>query len=409
LTGSDFKFKLRQKNSNVGVFSLAKTKDVFSKEFLKVYETDTLSKSLSLFKAKMPPVLAVMDNKDQYKGVIARRWIIRSRFDPLITKVRTLMKPAPRVTLETSLSEAARLMIESGIRQLPVFEGEQLAGFVTDEDIIHGAVLDKWGNSSIEEVMTEDPVVIEEDSSAGAALSLFREHNISHLPVVRSGKLAGLLSIHDIIVHIFQSRERQTTGDIGGEKVPVLSIPVRGVMSKPVITVLPRNTLRYAAEKMHKFDISCLVVVRRGRSVGVVTKLDFLEPIAQLEKPLRRLTAQFSVKDVDVDSVQRSLMMDDFESFAHRYGKTLESGTLFVYMKSHGADYKGDQLIHCRLQFRTFKGSFFSSSEGWGVEQTFRLALDRLEGQILKSKELPYDREFARKYLRRKSFPLTEL
>lgn len=101
--------------------------------------------------------------------------------------------------------------------------------------------------------------------------------------------------------------------------------------------------------------------------------------------------------------------MGDFESFTRRYGETLESGTLFVYMKTHGTNFKGDQLIHCRLQFRTRRGSFFSSGEGWGVEQTFRSALDRLEVQILKSKELPYDREFARAYLRRIRFPLTEL
>jgi CBS domain-containing protein len=404
------RLKSRFGNNTIEAFSMVKTvENVFSKGFLNVHEDDTLSVCLSLFKAKMPPVLAVLDSKDQYKGVISRRWIIRSRLDLSITKVRNLAKPAPKVALSTSLSEAARLMIESGIRQLPVFEGERLAGFVTDEEIIHGAVLEKWGNNCIEEVITKDPVVIEQESSVGAALSLFREHDISHLPVVKSRKLVGLLSVHDIIVYIFQPRERQTTGDIVGEKVPVLSIPVKGVMSKPVITVLPKNTLRYAAEKMHKFDISCLVVVRRGKPAGILTKLDFLEPIAQLEKPLRRLMVQFSVKEVDVDELQRSLMMNDFDSFTRRYGKMLESGTLFVYMKAHGAEYKGDQLIHCRLQLRTVKGSFFGSGEGWGVEQTFRLALDRLESQILKCKELPLDREFAREYLRRISFLSTEL
>jgi hypothetical protein len=63
-------------------------------------------------------------------------------------------------------------------------------------------------------------------------------------------------------------------------------------------------------------------------------------------------------------------------------------------------------LIHCRLQFRTKKGVFFSSGMGYGVEETFRVALDRLEGQIVKSKELAHDREFAKEYLRRR-FPLT--
>lgn len=138
-------------------------------------------------------------------------------------------------------------------------------------------------------------------------------------------------------------------------------------------------------------------------------QVKLLESIAQMEKPIRRLTVQFSVKDVETDEIQRGFIMDDFESFARRYGKTLESGTLFVYMKTHGTNYKGDQLVHCRLQLRTVKESFFSSSEGFGVEQTFHLALDRLESQVLSSKEPQYDRESARSYLRRLRFPLTEL
>jgi hypothetical protein len=70
---------------------------------------------------------------------------------------------------------------------------------------------------------------------------------------------------------------------------------------------------------MRKFDISSLVVVRKRRPVGVVTKRDFLEPIAQMEKVRRRLTVQFSVKDVEIDEIQHGLMVDDFEPFARRY------------------------------------------------------------------------------------------
>jgi len=382
-------------------------KDVFSKGFASVREDDTLSSCLSLFKEEMPPVLVVLDSEGKYKGVISRRWLIRSRLDPSVTKVNTLMRPAPAVALHDSLSKAARLMIESEIRQLPVYSGEKLLGFVTDEDIIHGTVMDKWGNSTAEEIMTKKPFVVEEDESVGAVLSLFREHGISHAPVVSDGKLVGMISIHDIIVHIFQPRQRQTVGEIVGEKVPVLGIPVKGIMAKPVITILPETKLKDAAKKMHKFDISSLVVVRKRRPVGIVTKRDFLETIAQMEMVRRRLTVQFSVKDVKINETQRGFIMDDFKSFARKYKETLEAGTLFVYLKTHGTNYKGDQLVHCRLQLRTRKGSFFSSSEGWGVEQTFRMALDRLDSQILRSKE--HEPEFAKTYLRRIRFPLTEL
>ena len=392
---------------SIEVFSMVKiVRDVFSKGFLEVHENDTLSSCLSRFKEEMPPVLAVLDSKGRYKGVISRKWIIRSSLDASVTKVKTLTRPAPAVTLNDSLSKVAKLMLESEIRQLPVYAGEKLLGFVTDEDVIHGSVMERWGNTRVEEIMTKKPFVIEEDESLGAVLSLLRGEGISHVPIVRDGKLVGIVSIYDVIESVFQPRHVQRFGERVGRKVPVLSIPAKGIMVKPVVTVLPETRLRDAEEQMHKFNISSLVIVSKGRPVGIITKRDFLEPLAQMEQPVERLTVEFSVKDVEIDEIQRGFIMGDFESFAQRYGDKLEAGTLFVYMKTHGTNFKGDQLIHCRLKFRTRKGSFFSSGEGYGVEETFRVALDRLEGQIVKSKELSHDREFAKEYLRRR-FPLT--
>ncbi len=378
--------------------------DVFSKGFLEVQENDTLASSLSQFKEGMPPVLAVFDNKGTYKGIISRKSINRSSLNESGTKVKTLMRSAPAVSLQDTLSKVAKLMIESEIRQLPVYSENKLLGFVTDEDVIHGAIMEKWGNTHVEEIMTKKPFVVEEDESLGTVLSLLRSEGISHVPVVKGGKLVGIVSISDIIADIFQSRHVQRFGERVGQKVPVLSIPAKGLMVQPVITVLPESKLRDAEEQMHKFNISSLVIVSKGRPVGIITKRDFLEPLAQMEKPEERLTIQFSVKDVEIDETQRGAVMDDFKSFTHRYGDTLEVGTLFVYMKTHGTNFKGDQLIHCRLQFRTKKGAFFSSGEGYGVDQTFRIALDRLEGQIVKSTELANDKEFLKGYLRRR-FP----
>ncbi len=379
--------------------------EVFSKKFTSVSQDEMLSSCLSLFREEMLPVLIVVDNKGKYRGVIAHRWIVRSTLDPSNTKVETFMRSAPMVNLQESLSKVARLIINSGITQLPVFSGEKLVGIVTDEDVIHGAVIGKWGNMKVEEIMTKKPFIVEEYESVGTVLSLFREHGISHVPVVREGKLVGMVSISNIITHIFQPRKRQTSGDIAGEKVPVLSIPAKGIMAKPVITVLPETMLKDAEAKMHKFNISSLVVVSKGRPVGILTKRDFLEPLAELDLPRQRITVQFSLKDVKLNTPQRESIINDFESFAGRYKDIVKAGTLFAYMKTHGTKYKGERLVHCRLQFRTGKGSFFSSAEGFGVEQTFRLALDRIERQILRSREFSYDPIHARKYLDLIEFP----
>jgi predicted transcriptional regulator len=389
--------------------SVIPVENVFSKSYSTVNENDPLSKCLQLFKKEMPPVIAVLNAKGKYSGVISRRWVVRSRLDPSTTKVKSLMRPAPRVSKTVSLSKAAKLMIESGVRQLPVFEKNRLVGFVTDEDIIHGAVTQEWGNIAIENIMTKAPQVIEANRSVGAVLSLFREHGVSHVPVVDQGKLVGIISIQDIIEQIFQPRQKQTLGEIVGEKVPVLSIPAKGIMAQPVISVASDASLREAAEKMHKQNVSCLVVLSKERLSGIVTKLDFLEPISQLETVARKLKVQFGVKGLAINPDQQGFMMDEFETFARKYRDALGLGTLFVYMKTHGTNHKGVPLLHCRLQLRTAKGSFFSSSEGFGVESTFRVALDRLDKRLLRSKELSYNPKYARDFLRKVGMPQEEL
>jgi CBS domain-containing protein len=384
--------------------------NIFSKGYNTVQESDTLSRCLESFKVGMPPVLAVLDDRGKYTGLITRRAIFRSKLDPLTAKVKTLMRVAPSVNFDTSISRLAKLMIESGLRQLPLFDKGKLLGFVTDENVIHAAVTEEWGSTKIEKIMTKAPHTIEASRSVGAVFSLMREYGISHVPVLDRGKLVGMVSIADILENVFWPRKRTTTGDVIGEKIETLNVSVSGIMARPVITISPDVTLNEAEKKMHDHDISCLVVLVGERLAGVVTKLDFLEPISQLEVVERRLTVQFAVKGIEISPDQQGFMMDAFDSFTRRYQEAFELGTLFVYMKTHGStSLRGLALIHCRLQFRTVRGTYVSSSEGWGVEPTFRVALDRLEQRLLRSKELvEYNPKFARDYLRKVGLPQEE-
>jgi CBS domain-containing protein len=386
-------------------------KDIFSTGFNSVQDNDTLSRCLEAFKKGMPPVLAVLDDKGKYAGMITRRAILRSRLDPTVAKVRSLMQVAPQVSGDVSLSELAKLMIGSGMRQLALFEKGKLLGFVTDENVIHGAVTNGWGKTDVEKVMTRAPHTLESNRSVGAVLGLMREYGISHVPILEGGKLVGMVSMEDILQNIYWPQRHQTQGDMVGEKIETLGIAVKGIMSSPAITVDPKTNLQAAEKKMHEHNISCVAVVANDHLVGVVTKLDFLEPISQLEgETQRKLTIQFGTKGVEMSADQQAYMMDEFDSFSHRYQEAFQLGTLFVYMKSHGNNGVRDTpLVHCRLQFRTARGTFYSASEGWGIEPTFRVALDRLDRRLLRSKELlAYNPKYAKDYLRKIGLPSEE-
>ena len=124
-------------------------KDVFSEGFVSVREDEVLSKCLTLIKEQHLPALAIFNSKGKHVGVLSPRWIIRSRLDPSTTKAKELMRRAPTVALDDSLSKVARLMIESDIRKLPVYSREKLLGFVTEENVIRGTVREKWDTQKL--------------------------------------------------------------------------------------------------------------------------------------------------------------------------------------------------------------------------------------------------------------------
>src|SRR4051812_16290534 len=104
---------------------------------------------------------------------------------------------------DTSLRDAADLMKELDVGVLPVCDGDQLHGMVTDRDITVRAVargLDPV-NARIREVMSDDAFWCYEDQDVSEATHLMDEHQIRRLPVMdRHGNLVGILSIGDIAV-----------------------------------------------------------------------------------------------------------------------------------------------------------------------------------------------------------------
>jgi CBS domain-containing protein len=58
-----------------------------------------------------------------------------------------------------------------------------------------------------------------------------------------------------------------------------LSLKVGDVMVREVITIDEESTVREAAEIMNKFEIGCLIAVRKGKAVGIITERDLLKRV----------------------------------------------------------------------------------------------------------------------------------
>lgn len=130
----------------------------------------------------------------------------------------------------------------------------------------------------VRELMSKDPVTLDEDQDLSLAETIMSLGRIRHLPVVRDGRLVGLVSHRDLLrVQAstldglsFEERERQA------RRVTAAEVMVRDVRS-----VAPDTPVLEAARLIHKHKLGCLPVVEGRRLVGIVTEADFLGVVIQ--------------------------------------------------------------------------------------------------------------------------------
>jgi len=124
---------------------------------------------------------------------------------------------------EESVFEAIRRMAERGVGALVVTEGERPVGIVTERDYARKVILK--GRSSketpVRAIMTEDVIYIRPEQTIEEAMAIMTEKKIRHLPVLEEGRLAGIISIGDVVKSIIENQQfviDQLTNYIHGER-----------------------------------------------------------------------------------------------------------------------------------------------------------------------------------------------
>ena len=124
----------------------------------------------------------------------------------LLTSVRDIMRgesAVPKVSENASVLDTLREMSEKKAGICLVLENEELRGILTHGDFVRLYTVDhNAGDKPIREVMTQNPVTIEESLLAVEAVNLLREHRIDDLVVVNeSGSPVGIIDSQDLAKH----------------------------------------------------------------------------------------------------------------------------------------------------------------------------------------------------------------
>ncbi len=283
---------------------MVQAQDILRTDFILATVDDTVSSLIGQME-RHDECYAVVFEKNDYKGIVAKKWLLSSRIDPASMKIRNLLTHrsksktpfyVPKLSPDTELKEIARLMATADVHALPVIAEEHkkdhVIGMVHAEDVI-AALRTYYVRVRADELGSMKLVTIQEDEEIGKAINIMSKQNIGRVVVVDSqNKLIGILSLTDIILdvsvfprarmHMAKSGSRQQGKRAGvgvGEKTNILTLPVHNILTHVpnCATVPPEESVAQVIDLMVKQEISSVVLVKKDIPVGIVTTKDILQ------------------------------------------------------------------------------------------------------------------------------------
>ena len=114
------------------------------------------------------------------------------------------------LTVEPALSlvEVARRMVERNVGAVLVLEGGELAGILTERDLMRALARGLRDDATVADSMTRGPETIAPDESMAHAATLMIHGGFRHLPVVEGGEVVGIVSIRDLVQVLEDSAPR---------------------------------------------------------------------------------------------------------------------------------------------------------------------------------------------------------
>ncbi len=343
-----------------------KIENLFSRNVVTIESNERLKDALKLMISNKFHQLPVVD--EEYKGMVNLKDIALSNMNAETTKVSRFIVKAPILYPGMSVEEAAEKILNSGLRALPVFEGRNLVGILSESDLVKVAE-----NINIDDIVSRPVITIGKDESVGKARKILREENISRLPVVdEEGKVVGIVSDIDMAKILVKEEHPMTP-----EKLPSMDLPVSTIMSEVRCMELGAP-FEKVKEHMKEYD-EC-IFVKDGVPEGIITARDIIEKMI----PPKKIVEVNYIKFDDVDDIEMEKIHETVERFVTKMSKMFEIQSLFFHLKCYEVDGERKKFS-LRGRVYTNKGLFTAKSNNWTALSAMQELIDHLE-RIMKKK-----------------------
>ncbi|MEL9999473.1 MAG: CBS domain-containing protein [Thermoplasmata archaeon] len=363
-------------------------KDIMSKNPVYVHVDDVLSKVLSVLKENGVHEVPVVDEKMRVRGYFDYENLMRKRNVPLTAKISTLMIYPPKVEENFTVLEAIKIMVDNGLRSLPVTKvNDILAGLVSRTDFTKALLnFPDYVNIKISQIMVKDPITVREDDNIYVAIEKMRNLNEMTLPVVDSHEhLKGMIQIDDISTAMWRLKKRLKMGEYKGQKEKK-EFKVGDFISPPV-SVEMNKKLKDVIETMLKMKSYIVVIVNdENKPVGIVTQKDIIENFVK-RKEEENVFVQITGFETEDPSVYDSIytIVEKYLKKINKFENYRPQSLTFHVEEHRPTSNEIEYSLRARLV--TEKKVFYKSDHDYNIFSLFDTVMNALYRAVRKDKE----------------------
>jgi len=365
-------------------------RDVMSEAAVVARKGETLSDVISKMKKDHLREVPVLDG-DKPVGLVSYSSFLMRRSVPLSAKVEQVMRPAPRLEEDMSVTHAVEELMSAGVRGAPVVRNGRMVGFMSRTDIIRILPkVDELRGKKVSDFMSSNPQSVTEKESVRKAQMLMKGLMEKSLPVVdETGRLIGAVTMSDVMEVLWSSKATaRPSNEMRGEK-EAPDIAVSSVMSRPPVAASIGDSLDKVANLMLGKGVATVFIEDRGNLVGVVSQADLMEQVISLKQKegvYVQITG-LAEDDPDVYDVMYELIGKSMK----RIDKIQFPRVFTVHVQTyHSEGLRSKFSIHARLT--TDRKMHFASATDWDLFKTLDSLLDQLEKTVKREHERSLDK-----------------
>ncbi len=353
-------------------------KEIMKRDLITIDPDAKISEAISKMRENDIQQLPVMSG-NKYVAMLTYKNILRRGSVRTTSRVYNFSINTPKIDEKSEVVDAVKLIKESGLNSLPVFNKDKLTGILTRIDIIRNlnGIINNGNSIKNYEIMTSDVITVDEDEEIESSTEKIRSLDEYEIPVTKNGKLTGILRLKDIINNIIMDKQKISYGEFTSGKSKI-EITAKSLMSNSISSTEDAD-ITETSNLMIKNHLHIMPITDRDSKItGVVGIMDILNSMeTENEEGFFIEISGLNEDDRDLYDITYFLA-DKFINNISRI--TGSGGKLLFNVRKYKTEGKGKYSV--RTKFITPKIHLDLDDSSYNYGRCIKNILDRYETKL---------------------------